>query len=371
MLIETIDYRAGRVRIIDQTLLPGELRVLELESLEEVAEAISNLRVRGAPAIGIAAAYGMLLALDNELRSRENSHPEYIFDREEIMVDFEIPGLTGDRIIEILSAAGERLKRTRPTAVNLSWAVNSMISSVRGAEAEGRRLAEMAAARAFKIHGDEIKCEFSIGEHGSPYIADGMSVLTHCNAGGLATAGYGTALAVFYTAHSEGKRLTVYADETRPLLQGARLTAWELNRQGIDVRVLCDSAAASLLASSSVDCVVVGADRIAANGDTANKIGTLGLGVLCSEFRVPFYVAAPLSTFDLTLESGEAIRIENRDGSEVSSFAGRDITPEGVKIHNPAFDVTPRRYINAIITDKGVIERPDTDRIKAFIKEST
>ena len=369
MLIETIDYREGAVRIIDQTLLPSQFRILDLETLDEVAEAIKSLRVRGAPALGIAAAYGMLLELDLFLRERADGTPRYLFDREEGISDFAIPSVRGEEIIKTLAGAAEVLKKTRPTAVNLFWAADIMLSAVTESGLSPRRMAEIAAEKAFEIHQREIDCEYSIGEHGSPYIEDGMSILTHCNAGGLATAGYGTALAVIYRAHQEGKSLTVYADETRPLLQGARLTAWELDREGIDVRVLCDSAAASLIASSAIDCVIVGADRIAANGDTANKIGTLALALFCSEFNLPFYVAAPLSTFDLALKNGAGIEIEQRADEEVSHFAGKMIMPEGVRVYNPAFDITPAEYITSIITDKGVIENPGIGKIRAFIED--
>ncbi|MFO7914673.1 MAG: S-methyl-5-thioribose-1-phosphate isomerase [Candidatus Krumholzibacteriales bacterium] len=369
MLIETIDYRQGSVRIIDQTLLPAEFRVLKLETLAQVAEAIKSLRVRGAPALGIAAAYGMLLELDIFLRGGLAGRPRYLFDREDGIADFEISGLRGEEIISTLSNAADLLRKTRPTAVNLFWAADSMMSAVSESGIPPRRMVERAAEKAFEIHQRELACEYSIGEHGSRYIEDGMNILTHCNAGGLATAGYGTALAVIYRAHQDGKSLTVYADETRPLLQGARLTAWELGREGIDVRILCDSAAASLIASSGIDCVIVGADRIAANGDTANKIGTLALAVFCSEFNLPFYVAAPLSTFDPALENGAGIDIEQRAAEEVSHFAGKVVAPEGVKIYNPAFDITPASYITSIITDKGVIERPGSEKIRAFIED--
>ncbi|MBD3179601.1 MAG: S-methyl-5-thioribose-1-phosphate isomerase [Candidatus Latescibacteria bacterium] len=366
--METIDYRKGKVRIIDQTLLPGEYRILELDSVEQVAEAIRSLRVRGAPAIGIAAAYGMLLSLDIILREKSGIDRQYFFDREEeVMTD--IRGIEEKQILGALARAGELLRKTRPTAVNLSWAVESMNDAVRKTERDPALLVQSAARKAFEIHREELSCEYNIGRFGSGYIRSGMRILTHCNAGGLATAGYGTALAVIYQAHSEGKDLTVYADETRPLLQGTRLTAWELDREGVDVRVLCDGAAASLIASSSVDCVVVGADRIAANGDTANKIGTLGLAVLCSEFGLPFYVAAPLSTFDLSLESGDGIEIENRSGEEVSVIAGRRMAPPGVRVYNPAFDVTPASYINSIITEKGVITNPDAEKIRSFFDD--
>ena len=367
-IIQTIDYRKGRVLIIDQTLLPEREEVLELRSPGEVAEAIESLRVRGAPAIGIAAAYGVLISIEEHLASRREPHSGYIFDREE--------GYTGgdslDSDLPSLESAVEetigRMAETRPTAVNLFWALERMREAASGTNPAD--LCRNASKAAFGIHEEELGIERAIGEHGAPLIKEGMRILTHCNAGGLATAGYGTALAPLYTAHGEGRRFQVFADETRPLLQGSRLTAWELSRRGIDVTVLCDSAAASLISSGGVEMVLVGADRIAANGDVANKVGTLSLAIICDRFDVPFCVAAPWSTFDIGLESGSMIPIEERPAGEVTSFRGRATAPQGTPAYNPAFDVTPAGLIACIITEFGILERPDGRAIELLSKRT-
>ncbi len=368
MLIETIDYKRGVIRILDQTLLPENEKFIYLRELNEVVEAICSLRIRGAPAIGIAASYGLLLHLDNMIRSKSTGSLEYAFDREEGMRSFSFPDISSADIKDRCLEARKKLEATRPTAVNLSWALERIFSVFGTQEVNPGRLCELIALRAFKIFSDEIETELKIGENGSRFIRDGMKILTHCNAGGLATAGYGTALAVLYSAKKEGKRFSVYADETRPLLQGARLTAWELDRNGIDVSILCDNAAASLFAAGRIDAVIVGADRIASNGDTANKIGTLGLAILCRVYRRPFYIAAPLSTFDMNISNGDDIPVEQRSGDEVSYFAGKRIVPENTNIYNPAFDVTPSEYITSIITERGVIENPDKEKISSFMR---
>lgn len=368
MIIETIDYRKGMVRIIDQTLLPGEEIFLNLCTLDEVAEAICSLRVRGAPAIGIAASYGMLLNLDKMLQAESADNPEYIFDREEGMNSFSFPGISIEKIRNCLLEAKKRLETTRPTAVNLFWALNRIFSVLDGEEKDPGRLCELIAREAFNIYTEEVETEIKIGKNGARYIKDGMNILTHCNAGGLATAGYGTALAVLYTAKKEGKEFSVYADETRPLLQGARLTSWELERSGIKVSVLCDNAAASLFAAGKIDIVIAGADRIAANGDVANKIGTLGLAILCKAYRKPLYIAAPLSTFDMNIASGDDIHVEQRSGDEIAYLGGRRVVPENVNIYNPAFDITPAEHISSIITERGVIENPRREQIASFVR---
>ncbi|MCK4237374.1 MAG: S-methyl-5-thioribose-1-phosphate isomerase [Candidatus Krumholzibacteria bacterium] len=364
MIFPTVDYRAGRVRIIDQTLLPHVQRILGIGTVAELAKAIRSLRVRGAPAIGIAAAYGMLLALENMLRAKVEGPPEYFFDRLERMSRFAGECVLVEEIRENLGEAKGILAQTRPTAVNLFWALDRLDSVVQSGESDPVALCSRIAEEAFRIHDEELEIELAIGANGSRFIDNGMGVLTHCNAGGLATAGYGTALGVIYRAHEEGKRFRIYADETRPLLQGARLTVWELQKRGIEVVVLCDGAAASLFAGGKVDAVIVGADRIAGNGDTANKIGTLGLAILCEKYGRPFYIAAPLSTFDLDLESGKEIPIEERSAGEVTSFAGVGIVPDGTVAYNPAFDVTPAQLVTAIITEKGVIEHPSLRSIR-------
>jgi methylthioribose-1-phosphate isomerase len=366
MILPTVEYRRGALEIIDQTLLPREERIVRLSSLDETAEAIRTLRVRGAPAIGIAAAYGMLVALERHLAGRARPPRGYFFDRVE---GAEIPAdlsIDGAEVRSLLAAARGTLASTRPTAVNLFWGLERMANAAAGAGADGRAACAAVAKEAFSVHAEELEVEYAIGRSGAAFIRDGMNVLTHCNAGGLATAGYGTALGVLYAAWDDGKRFHVYVDETRPLLQGARLTAWELAKRGIPHTILCEGAAASLFAAGRIDAVIVGADRIAANGDTANKIGTLGLAVLCEKYGRPLYVAAPWSTFDLTTASGRDIPIEERAADEVVSFAGLRTAPDGSIAYNPAFDITPAGLIAAIITDRGPVESPDGSKIAAL-----
>jgi methylthioribose-1-phosphate isomerase len=366
MIIRTIEYRRGAVEIIDQALLPGEERIVRIDRVDELAAAISSLRVRGAPAIGIAAAYGMLLALENHMRDNVRPRPEYLFDRGEGVRAFDPGNLDVAELKRTLEGARETLVATRPTAANLLWALER-ISIAAAASSDPARLGALVAREAFAIHAEELEIEYAIGRNGERYIRDGMNVLTHCNAGGLATAGYGTALGVLYTAWERGRRFHVYVDETRPLLQGARLTAWELGKRGIPYTILCEGAAPSLFAAGKVDAVVVGADRIAANGDTANKVGTLGLAVLCRRYGRPFYVAAPVSTFDPAARSGKEIPIEQRSEDEVLGFRGARTAPEGARAYNPAFDVTPAELITAIICDRGIVERPGPENISSAV----
>jgi len=363
MVIPTVDYRRGSVEIIDQTLLPREERLVRLAGLDELAAAIRSLRVRGAPAIGIAAAYGMLLAIENYLKDHVRPRPEHVFDRVEGVRAFDPGGLDAASMKRALEAARETLAATRPTAANLFWALERMSAAAAGASNDPALLVTLVAREAFAIHTEELEIEYAIGRNGAKYIGDGMNVLTHCNAGGLATAGYGTALGVLYSAWEQGRRFHVYADETRPLLQGARLTAWELKKRGIPHTILCDGAAASLFAAGRIDAVIVGADRIAANGDVANKVGTLGLAVLCEKFGRPFYVAAPSSTFDPGVASGTEIPIEERPHDEVASICGVRTAPEGTQAYNPAFDITPAELITAIISEHGAIENPGPGKI--------
>ncbi len=330
--IEWLGGIEGCARLIDQTLLPTEFKQVECRTVEGMWEAIKTLRVRGAPAIGIAAAFGTVLGIQ---RSQATTYGDF---RREL-----------ERVTDYLATS-------RPTAVNLFWALDRMKQV-----AEENRfltiplLKERLLDEALAIcEEDKAVCR-AIGRHGADLIREGGGVLTHCNAGGLATADYGTALAVMFAAHEQGKSFRVFADETRPLLQGARLTAWELMQAGIDVTVICDSMAATVMQQGKVDLVVVGADRIAANGDTANKIGTYGVAILAKEHGIPFYVAAPVSTFDLSLPSGEGIPIEERKAEEVTDGFGRRTAPEGVCVYNPAFDVTPARYITGIVTERGVV----------------
>jgi methylthioribose-1-phosphate isomerase len=328
--IEWVGGLDGFVRLIDQTLLPTELRRIDCHQIEQVWEAIRSLRVRGAPAIGIAAAMGVVLAVR---RARE-------------------PG----ELDQELRRACNYLRGSRPTAVNLFWALERMehIAAARRHEPVPA-ICEALLAEAQKLQQeDEAMCR-AIGRFGAELVHSGDGVLTHCNAGGLATAAYGTALAILFTAWRQGKKFRVFVGETRPLLQGARLTTWELLDQGIDTQLICDSVAGQVMREGRIQLVVTGADRIAANGDTANKIGTYSLAVLAQAHEIPFYVAAPTSTFDLSLASGNAIPIEQRDPREVTHGFGRQTAPEQVAVYNPAFDVTPARLIRGIVTDQGII----------------
>ncbi len=332
----TLRWHEGALELLDQTLLPHEVRYVRCEDLHAVAEAIRTLRVRGAPAIGLAAALGIASVAQ---RSRASS-PEALRD-------------------ELEQARGV-LASTRPTAVNLFWALARVgaVWEKRWPDVGALREAILGEALAM-VEEDRQACH-AIGVHGAALLPDPCRVLTHCNAGYLATADYGTALSVVYVAHAQGKRVSVVADETRPLLQGARLTAWELQDAGIPVTLICDSMAATMMAQGEVDVVITGADRIASNGDTANKVGTLGVAILARHFGIPFYVAAPRSTIDSSLPSGREIPIEERSSEEVTSICGVRIAPAGVAVRNPAFDITPAELISAIITEEGV-HRPPYD----------
>ncbi len=322
----------GVLELIDQTALPLREVVLACTTAEDVWGAIRRLAVRGAPAIGIAAAYGVVLGVQHV--------PDHAWDAE-------------------LSRVAAYLATSRPTAVNLFWALERMKRVARGLSGPARERSARMLTEAGAIHDEDRRMCHAIGTFGAALVPDGARVLTHCNAGGLATSELGTALAVIYKARDAGKRVSVYADETRPLLQGARLTAYELVRAGIPTTLICDNMAAQVMKEGRVDLVVVGADRIAANGDAANKIGTYGVAVLAHAHGIPFYVAAPSSTFDLSLATGDAIPIEQRSGDEITEgyFAHR-IAPAGVETYAPAFDVTPARLIAAIVTEKGVLRPP-------------
>jgi methylthioribose-1-phosphate isomerase len=339
----------GFVRLIDQTLLPTQLEYRDCRTVEEIWEAIRMLRVRGAPAIGIAAAMGILLGMQN-FRNRDR-------------------GAYAHRLQEVI----DYLRTSRPTAVNLFWALERMRQRVQGFTEEWSpgRLNDSLLQEALAIAAEDRQMCRAIGAAGAALILDGQGVLTHCNAGGLATADYGTALAVLFSAAEQGRRFQVYADETRPLLQGARLTAWELQQRGITVTLICDNMAAQVMKEGRVQVVVVGADRIAANGDTANKIGTYGVALLAQAHGIPFYVAAPSSTFDLSLTTGDAIPIEQRDPREITHGFGRQTAPDGVQVYNPAFDVTPAPLIAGIITEKGLIQPVNEAIIRSVLAGST
>lgn len=347
---ETVRFEGGidgRLFMIDQTLLPQEFTEISCPTVEVVWEAIKKLRVRGAPAIGIAAGFGVVVGVQPALdKSREE------FDA---------------RLAEVI----DYLATSRPTAVNLFWALDRLkkVGQSAGAEELPRDVAEKLLAEAFQIQSDDRAICRAIGKYGSALIQDGWGVHTHCNAGGLATADFGTALGVCFACAEEGKKIHVYADETRPLLQGARLTTWELMQRGIPVTLICDNMAAQVMREGRVQAAVVGADRIAANGDAANKIGTYQLAIVAKEHGVPFYVAAPKSTFDLSLRSGEEIPIEQRDPKEVTCGFGKQTAPTGVDVYNPAFDVTPAKYITGIITEFGVISPVTEENVKRVLGE--
>ncbi len=345
MVPKTLEWKGsqdGYLHLIDQRVLPGKVEYLKCGTVSELYEAIQTLAVRGAPAIGVSAAYGVCICL------REYDD------------DSDLEGA-----VKHIEKNADYLATSRPTAVNLFRALDRMKKEATENEfADVRELKEHMLECAHEIcREDEMMCE-AIGQNGKRFIPEGGGVLTHCNAGALATAGIGTALAPMYAAHEEGVKFKVYADETRPLLQGGRLTAWELSESGIDVSVICDNSASMLFCKSMIDAVITGADRIAANGDSANKIGTCGLSILARHFGVPFYIAAPSSTFDLSIESGDEIPIEQRSGDEVKCFGGTLTVPAKAGAVNFAFDVTRAENITAIITEKGIIESPDADKIR-------
>jgi methylthioribose-1-phosphate isomerase len=336
----------GFIRLIDQTLLPTRLEYRDCRTVEEIWEAIRNLRVRGAPAIGVAAAMGVVLGM------------QPFTDRNR--------GAYRRRLREVT----DYLRTSRPTAVNLFWALDRMERCIEGRteDSSHEQLTGLLLQEARAIEEEDRRMCRAIGEAGAGLIQEGQGVLTHCNAGGLATADYGTALAVLFSAAEQGRHFQVFVDETRPLLQGARLTAWELQQRGLDTILICDSMAAQVMKEGRVHSVIVGADRIAANGDTANKIGTYGVALLAQAHGIPFYVAAPSSTFDLSLASGDAIPIEQRDPREVTHGFGRQTAPDGVQVYNPAFDVTPAHLIAAIIIEKGLIRPVNADTIRATMR---
>ncbi len=357
--IPTVRFAHGQLRIIDQTLLPSRYEIVALASVDAVCEAIKSLRVRGAPAIGVAGAYGLLVAVEEKYGRGAHIFDSGIDDAgAPRSARLDMPGaIDAAELRAILDAAADRIVSTRPTAVNLSWAVNRM-RSVWQDENDAHEICRRLITEADAILREDLEMGRAMTSNGAALLNDGDRVLTHCNTGGLATGGIGTALGVVFAAVAHGASVSVFADETRPLLQGARLTAWECKERGIPATVLVDGAAASLLASGQVSCVMVGADRIARNGDTANKIGTLGLAIVAKQFGVPFYVVAPTSTVDQALPDGSVIPLEHRADSEVTSIVGVSHTPSQTSAYNPAFDVTPAQFITAIITERGVHSPP-------------
>lgn len=340
-MVETIQWTPDGVVMIDQTRLPLEEHYVTCRSYEEVALAIKDMIIRGAPAIGVAAAMGVALGVQQAEDGDLDGRFETICDT---------------------------LARTRPTAVNLFWAIDRMKRLYRSLRGQPPAAIRDALVReALAVREEDIAICREIGRQGAALVPDGKTVLTHCNAGALATAGYGTALGVIRAAIESGKRVDVFADETRPFLQGARLTVWELQQDGIPTTLITDNMAGHFMRSGRIGCAVVGADRIAANGDVANKVGTYSVAVLAKENGVPFFVAAPISTLDLTLASGDAIPIEQRAASEVTHLFGRQVAPEGTAVQNPAFDVTPARYVSAIITEKGVARPPYQESLRMLV----
>ncbi|MCJ7813166.1 S-methyl-5-thioribose-1-phosphate isomerase [bacterium] len=340
MSVKTIEWIDGEIRIIDQTKLPEKLSYLNIDHIEDLAEAIRNLKIRGAPAIGIAGAMGIALAV---FQDQSNNKKE---------------------LYQNLRNAINLLRKTRPTAVNLFWALDRMedvISSVKNEPVE--EIKKRLIQEAQSIFEEDRQICRRIGQNGAALIPQKATLLTHCNAGGLATADYGTALGVIYAAVEMGKKIKVYVNETRPLLQGSRLTAWELREACIPVTVICDLTAGFLMQQKKIDSILVGADRIAANGDVANKVGTYTLAVLAQKHQIPFYVVAPKSTFDLSLVSGEHIPIEERSGDEVIRGFGIQTAPDGIQVYNPAFDITPHELVHAFITERGILYPPYTESI--------
>jgi len=343
--MRTLEFDAAQraLILVDQTRLPGETVLITCRTAEDVAHAISSMQVRGAPAIGVAAAYGLALAAADAPTSS---------------------------FVTTLQTAADMLRRTRPTAVNLQWALDRMLAHVRAvAEGNSADVARQAALElAHQLAEEDVVTNRRIGAFGLDLVPTGANILTHCNAGALATVDYGTALGVVRAAHEAGKGIHVYVDETRPFLQGARLTAWELQRLGVPLTLITDSMAGHFMSRGKVDLVVVGADRIAANGDVANKIGTYSLAVLARENGIPFYVAAPLSTIDLSIASGSDIPIEERSSREVTEIGGTPIAPQGVHAAHPAFDVTPARLVTAIITEQGVLRPPYVETLANAVR---
>ena len=339
---QTLRWQDGELYLLDQTRLPGEVVEERQRSVAQVRDSIQRLKVRGAPAIGIAGAYGLVLALSDKLH----------LDRE--------------AFLEAMRQQAAYLEGARPTGVNLRWALRRLTRHGAGlADASPERIHQELLAEAIRIHDEDRELCRRIGKAGQSLIKEGAGVLTHCNAGALATAGLGTATAPMYLAHRNGVNFRVFVDETRPLLQGARLTAWELLQAGLEVTLICDNTAASLMSQGQIALVITGADRVAANGDAANKIGTLGLAIMARHFAIPFYVAAPGSTIDTDTATGQDIPIEQRSPEEITCWGGRRTAPDSVRVSAPAFDVTPNELITGIITEQGILRAPFAESIQA------
>lgn len=344
--ITTLKWEKGNLLLLDQTLLPHTVTYVTCKNLEDVYQAIQTMIVRGAPAIGVAAGYGMVLAADAYEETSEESFFDY------------------------LKAQGDYLKSSRPTAVNLMWAVNRIVKKAEGFSGQPfESVVKEIEAEAIAIHEEDKQTNRNIGMNLLSLLKDGDTVLTHCNAGSLATAEYGTALSVFYMAQEKGMNIKAYADETRPRLQGANLTAFELTEHGVDVTLICDNMAAVVMSQGKINAVIVGCDRVAANGDTANKIGTFSVSVLAKQFGIPVYIAAPTTTIDMECPTGKEIPIEERSREEVLRINGEYIAPKEVKTYNLAFDVTPAEYITAIVTEKGIVYPSFCDNLKILMRK--
>jgi len=344
MKVETLFYKNGALYILDQRLLPRRKKYIVCRNARQVDQAIRKMNIRGAPAIGVAAAYGIAVGAKG-LKTRDKK----VF-------------------LGQVKKLAARLAGSRPTAVNLFWAIERMLDFLQTvADRDINRIKELLLDQAETILREDVQINRRIGLNGEKLIPQGARILTHCNAGALATAGYGTALGVIREAHKKGKKITVLVDETRPYLQGARLTAWELKEESIPFHLISDNMAGHFISRGEVDCIITGADRVAANGDTANKIGTYTLAVLAKENHIPFYIAAPVSTIDLKMKSGREIPIEERSPDEITMIAGRRIAPKGIAVKNPAFDVTPHRYITAIITENGIVRKPYKTNLKKVL----
>jgi methylthioribose-1-phosphate isomerase len=344
--LRTIEWHNGTVKLIDQRQLPHRLVIEECTDHYQIAQAIKEMHIRGAPAIGVAAAFGLAL------------------------VAFHSKASSPHELLKELEEAALVLRNTRPTAVNLFWALDRVLAKARSNEGDLPSLKEAIIAEALLIAEEDVETNKKMGAFGATLIKDGYNILTHCNTGALATVDYGTALGAIRTAWEQGKRIHVWVDETRPRLQGARLTAWELKQLGIPATLIADNVAGLLMRQGKVDIILVGADRIAANGDVANKIGTYNLAVLAHHHGIPFYSVAPTSTIDLSIPSGEHIPIEERDATEVSHIEGIPIAPEGFPVYNPAFDVTPHRLITGIVTEKGIVYPPFDINLRRIVEDS-
>ncbi len=352
--IKHILWDGKSLKLLDQRLLPKKEQYREYKNFEDVCRAIKNMTVRGAPAIGVVAAFALVMAARHILEKYSSSKAAF----------------SENQFQHQLATAANLLRNTRPTAVNLTWAIERILKKSRACNKKTPEfIIKVLESEAESIFKEDIQINKKIGEWGSELIGDGFTILTHCNAGALATAGYGTALGVIRSAHYQGKKIKVFADETRPFLQGSRLTAWELQKEGIPVCVIVDSAAGYFINKGDIDCIIVGADRVAMNGDVANKIGTYSLAVLANENSIPFYVAVPLSTVDIQTRTGKEITIEERAPQEITHLEGIPLAPNGLSVRNPSFDITPARLITALITEHGIIYRPEEKKIKELLSK--